>query len=165
MCYRFNRTMGSPSSWKTLWTHGTHSNRHCDKLGWTNQNWQQRVKYCSKKICAMLANTLSVASTLCTWSRYRIYRTRISNSVAKLSHQRCVHNCKKPQSNAACERMHQTVRNVLRTLLHGNSLQNIANAEQYVDKALSIEMHAMRAGVHTTLCSSPGNLVFNREMF
>jgi hypothetical protein len=60
--------------------------------------------------------------------------------------------------------MHQTVGNVLRTLLHGNPLQNIANAEQYVDEALSIAMHAMRAG-HTTLGSSRGNLVFNRDLF
>jgi hypothetical protein len=33
-----------------------------------------------------------------------------------------------------------------------------------VDEALSIAMHAMRAGVHFTLGSSPGNLVFNRDM-
>jgi hypothetical protein len=61
--------------------------------------------------------------------------------------------------------MHQTVGNVLRTLLHGDPLQNIANAAQYVDEALSIAMHAMQAGVHSTLDSSPGNLVFNRDMF
>ncbi len=36
---------------------------------------------------------------------------------------------KNPQSNAVCEKMHQTVGNVLRTLLHGNPPQNIANAE------------------------------------
>jgi hypothetical protein len=61
--------------------------------------------------------------------------------------------------------MHQTVGNVLRMLLHGNPLQNIANAAQYVDKALSIAMHTMQAGVHSTLGSSPGNLVFNRDTF
>jgi hypothetical protein len=72
---------------------------------------------------------------------------------------------KNPQSNAVCERMHQTVGNVLRTLLHGNPPQNIANAEQYVDEALSIALHTMQAGVHSTLGSSPGNLVFNRDMF
>jgi hypothetical protein len=72
---------------------------------------------------------------------------------------------KNPQSNAVCERMRQTVGNVLRTLLHGNPLQNIANAAQYVDKALSIAMHTMQAGVHSTLGSNPGNLVFNRDMF
>jgi hypothetical protein len=61
--------------------------------------------------------------------------------------------------------MHQTVGNVLRTLLHGNPLQNIANSAKYVDEALSIAMHAMQAGVHSTLGSSPGKLVFNRDMF
>ncbi len=71
---------------------------------------------------------------------------------------------KNPQSNAVCERMRQTVGNVLRILLHGNPLQNIANAAQYVDEALAIAMHAMQAGVHLTLGSSPGNLVFNRDM-
>ncbi len=72
---------------------------------------------------------------------------------------------KNPQSNAVCERMHQTVGNVLRMLLHGNPLQNIANAAQYLRKALSIAMHAMQAEVHSTLGSSPDNLVFIRDMF
>ena len=70
-----------------------------------------------------------------------------------------------PQTNAVCERMHQTVGNVLRTLLHGEPPQNIATAKEFVDEALSIAMHAMRVGIHTTLGSSPGNLVFNRDMF
>jgi hypothetical protein len=70
-----------------------------------------------------------------------------------------------PQSNAVCERMHQTIGNVLRTLLHGNPPQNIASTEQYVGEALSIAMHTMHAGVHSTLGSSPSNLVFNRDMF
>jgi hypothetical protein len=43
--------------------------------------------------------------------------------------------------------------------------QNIANAAQYVDEALSIAMHAIQAGIHSTLGSSPGNLVFKRDMF
>jgi hypothetical protein len=72
---------------------------------------------------------------------------------------------KNPQSHAVCERVHQTVGNVLRPLLHGNPLQNIANAAQYADKALLIAIHAMGAGVHSTLGSRPGNLVFNRDMF
>jgi len=74
-------------------------------------------------------------------------------------------SAKKTQSNAICERMHQTVGNVLRTLLHGEPPQNIKNAKEYVDEALSIAMHAMRVGVHSTMGSSPGNLVFNRDMF
>ena len=61
--------------------------------------------------------------------------------------------------------MHQTVGNVLRTLLHGEPPQNITTAKEFVDEALSIAMHDMRLGMHTTLDSSPGNLVFNRDMF
>ena len=58
-------------------------------------------------------------------------------------------SAKNPQSNAICERMHQTIGNVLRTLLHGEPPQNIANAKDYVDEALSIAMHAMRVGIHS----------------
>ena len=61
--------------------------------------------------------------------------------------------------------MHQTVGNVLRTLLHGEPPQNITKAKEYVDEALSIAMHAMRAGIHSTLGSSPGSLTYNRDMF
>jgi hypothetical protein len=61
--------------------------------------------------------------------------------------------------------MHQTLGNVLRTLLHGEPPQNIASAKDYVDEALSIAIHALRAGVHSTMGSSPGSLVFNRDMF
>jgi len=43
--------------------------------------------------------------------------------------------------------------------------QNIANAKDYVDEALSIAMHAMRVGIHSTMGSSPGIFVFNRDMF
>jgi hypothetical protein len=74
-------------------------------------------------------------------------------------------SAKNPQSNAVCERMHQTVGNVLRALLHGNPPKNITNAAQYIDEALSIAMHAMQVGVHSTLGSSPGSLVFDRDMF
>ena len=61
--------------------------------------------------------------------------------------------------------MHQTVGNVLRTLLHGEPPQNITTAKEFVDEALSIAMHAMQVGMHNTLGSSPGDLVFNRDMF
>ena len=53
--------------------------------------------------------------------------------------------------------MHQTVGNVLRTLLHDEPPQDITSAKDFMDEALSIAMHAMRTGVHTTLGSSPGN--------
>ena len=74
-------------------------------------------------------------------------------------------SAKNPQANSICERMHQTVGNVLRILLHGQPPKDVTRAKEFIDEALSIAMHAMRAGVHTTLGSSPGSLVFNRDMF
>jgi hypothetical protein len=74
-------------------------------------------------------------------------------------------NAKNPQANAMCKRMHQTVGNVLRTLLHSEPPQHITTAKEFVDEALSIAMHVTRAGLHTTLGSSPSSLVFNRDMF
>jgi hypothetical protein len=61
--------------------------------------------------------------------------------------------------------MHETVGNDLRTLLHGERTHNIAHAKVYVYEALFNAMNAMRAGIHPTLDSSPGSLVFNRDMY
>ncbi|KAL7425497.1 hypothetical protein ACHAXH_000082, partial [Discostella pseudostelligera] len=61
--------------------------------------------------------------------------------------------------------MHQTVDNVLCILFHGKPPKNISHAKDFVDEALSIAMHAMRVREHTTLGSSPGSLVFTRDMF
>ncbi len=68
---------------------------------------------------------------------------------------------KNPQSNAVCKRMHQTVGNILRILLHGEPPPNMAGTKEYIDEAFSITMHAMRAAIHSTLGSSPGSLTIN----
>ena len=72
---------------------------------------------------------------------------------------------KNPQSNAVCERMHQTVGNVLRTIVHANPPQNMTQARDIIDDALATAMHAMRTTVATTLGSAPGALAFSRDMF
>ena len=72
---------------------------------------------------------------------------------------------KNPQSNSICERMHQTVGNVLRTILHSNPPANMTLARDIVDEALATAMHAMRTTVATTLGSTPGALAFSRDMF
>jgi len=69
------------------------------------------------------------------------------------------------QANSICERMHQSVRNILRTLLHGDPPENVSKANNMVDEVLSIAQHAMGTSVHTTLGSSPGALVFSQNMF
>jgi transposase InsO family protein len=72
---------------------------------------------------------------------------------------------KNPQSNAICERMHQTAANVLRTLLHSHPPQNALQAGALIDSALATTMHATRASIHRTLRTTPGALVFQRDMF
>jgi hypothetical protein len=47
---------------------------------------------------------------------------------------------KNPQSKVICERMHQTVNNVLRTLVHTNPPINMTQA---IDDALATAMHPM----------------------
>ncbi len=47
--------------------------------------------------------------------------------------------------------MDQMVGNVLRTMLHGESPPDMASAKEYINEALSIAMHAMRAAIHSTL--------------
>ena len=61
--------------------------------------------------------------------------------------------------------MHQTIGNVLRTLLHSNPPQDYVQASDLVDSALATAMHAMRTNVATTIGSSPGSLAFSRDMF
>ncbi len=67
---------------------------------------------------------------------------------------------KNPQSNAICERMHQTVTNVLRTLVHTNPPQNMTQARDIIDNALATAMHDMQTTVATTLGSTLGALAF-----
>lgn len=70
-----------------------------------------------------------------------------------------------PQSNAICERMHQTVGNILRTIIHGEPV-TAATAPAIVDEALATAMHALRAAVSRSLGNhSPGEIAFHRNMF
>ena len=71
----------------------------------------------------------------------------------------------KPQSNAVNERLHQTVANILRTLVHTRPPQDLADVNSLLDNALATVRQAMRSAVHRTLGSSPGSLVFHRDMF
>lgn len=70
-----------------------------------------------------------------------------------------------PTANVICERMHQTVGNVLRTLVHENKPRWQRQANDLVNEALGIAQHSLRCGVYTALGSSPGSFVFNRDIF
>ena len=70
-----------------------------------------------------------------------------------------------PQANAICERMHQTVGNVLRTLLHGQICGDDETVNQIIDDALATTMHTLRTAVSASLnFQSPGTIAFHRDM-
>ena len=61
--------------------------------------------------------------------------------------------------------MHQTVGNVLRTLLYANPPHNLQEANDLVDSALATAIHALQTNVSSALGTSPGALAFARDMF
>ena len=71
---------------------------------------------------------------------------------------------KNPQGNSICERMHQTVANILRTLIHLHPPETVQQASTLVDNALATVTHALRCAVGRTTGVSPGSLAFNRDM-
>jgi transposase InsO family protein len=77
----------------------------------------------------------------------------------------CPTTSRNPQGNAVCERMHQTVGNVLRTLLHGENTRG-DNADEIIDNALATVTHTLRTAISRSLnFNSPGELAFKRHMF
>ena len=62
--------------------------------------------------------------------------------------------------------MHQTMGNILRTLLHGHSIDTTQAAKDIIDNTIATTMHALQAGVTQTLNhNSPGALAFHQDMF
>ena len=62
--------------------------------------------------------------------------------------------------------MHQTVGNVLRTLLYGHPPLNHEAAESIVDNALATAQHTMRTAASRSLdYQTPGALACHRDMF
>jgi RNase H-like domain found in reverse transcriptase/Reverse transcriptase (RNA-dependent DNA polymerase)/Integrase zinc binding domain len=73
-------------------------------------------------------------------------------------------NAKTPTSNAICERMHQTVGNILRTMSTLNPPIALETGKLMVDTALANCIFALRASLHGGLKATPGSLVFQRDM-
>ena len=71
---------------------------------------------------------------------------------------------KNPQANAICERMHKTFAAILRTTMRANPPKDEEDAEDIMDDALSTCVHALRCAINHTMQTSPGAMVFNRDM-
>jgi hypothetical protein len=72
---------------------------------------------------------------------------------------------KNPQANAICERIHQTIGNVLRTLTFERPPESIIEADEFIDEAIATAISATRIAVSRSLDNqAPGGLAFNRDM-
>ena len=71
---------------------------------------------------------------------------------------------KNPTANGICERLHQTVANVLRPLTSLHPPQNMDEAGLIVDSALQTASFSARATIHTTMGVTPGAVAFSRDM-
>jgi transposase InsO family protein len=71
---------------------------------------------------------------------------------------------KNPQSNAVCERLHQSIGNTLRALNYNPPPLSEIEAAERVNSALQIAAYAARTAIHTTMQESPGNLAYHRDM-
>ena len=71
---------------------------------------------------------------------------------------------KNPQANAICERLHQTVTNILRPLLHIHHPRDINQANLIMDTALQTASYSARTAIHHTLQTTLGAFAFHRDM-
>ena len=71
-----------------------------------------------------------------------------------------------PQGNSLIERIHQTIGQVLRTVLVAKNPKSVAEGNQVVEETLATAMHACRCACSQSLgFNSPGALAFGRDMF
>ena len=71
---------------------------------------------------------------------------------------------KNPQANAICERFHQSISNMLHTMLHTYPPNNIDQINDIMDTCFATAAYASKVTIHRTLNMSPGALVFQRDM-
>jgi len=71
---------------------------------------------------------------------------------------------KNPQANSICERLHQSVAEVIRATVHEDPPEHRGIASTIVDDALATAAHAARTALCSTLGLSSGALVFHRDM-
>ena len=60
--------------------------------------------------------------------------------------------------------MHKTIADILRNIVKDHPPAHIHEAEQKIDNALATCVHALRCAVNHTMKTSPGGMVFNRNM-
>ena len=71
---------------------------------------------------------------------------------------------KNAQSNGICERMHQTMLNILKVYAKTQMINTYKDAQHVIDHAIATSIHATCCAVNHTMQHSPGEIVFQRDM-
>ena len=71
---------------------------------------------------------------------------------------------KNAQSNGICERMHQTMLNVLKVHAKITTIDDYNGARHTMEHAIASCIHATRIAVNHTMQHTPGEIVFQRDM-
>ena len=71
---------------------------------------------------------------------------------------------KNPQADAICERLHQSISNTLRNMLHMYPPNTIDQTNDIMDTCFATAAYASKVAIHCSLNMSPGALVFQRDM-
>ena len=71
---------------------------------------------------------------------------------------------KNPQSNAVCERLHQSIGNSLRALTHDNTPRTKTESKALIQSVLQTAAYGARSALHSTMKASPGAMAFHRDM-
>jgi hypothetical protein len=86
--------------------------------------------------------------------------------ITELSHQRYMHYSQKSSIQCPVRKNAPEGRKCPRDIVtRGTTPRYMASAKEYIDEALSIAMHVIRAAIHSILGSSLESLTFNRDMF
>ncbi len=95
------------------------------------------------------------------WWRRSFYWYLVSGHVRRLWNQTQTYNGAQSQSNAICKRVHQVIGNIIRTFELQTNYLDEGNPWKGI---LSATAFAIRCTCHTTLHSSPGRLIFGRDL-
>ena len=71
---------------------------------------------------------------------------------------------KNAQSNRICERMHQTMLNVLKVYAKTTRTDGYDQVRHLMEHAIAACVHATRIAVNHTMQHTPGEIVFQRDM-
>jgi transposase InsO family protein len=164
---------------------------HCDSIG----NWKIELRARTLTFHAMTmidpcTNLVEIKHTLSTtakegaaaventWlARYPRPQRIISDQGPEFSDeftQMCESNgikhststSRNPQGNSLIERIHQTIGQVLRTVVAAKDPKSVHEAQAVIEETLATAMHACRCACsHSLSYNSPGAIAFGRDMF